>query len=182
MRRRFGAGHIELQQGDITRCRVDAITTAANEGLRGGGGVDGAVHRAAGPRLLEACRAIGGCATGSAVITEAYDLAERGVRFVIHAVGPVWRSGRAGEPDLLAGAYAQSLQLADSHDCRSLALPSISTGVYGFPVEQAAPLAIAQCAAFLRSGPQQLERIVFSLFDGETLRVFEQALETQPEA
>lgn len=181
MRRRFGAGHIELQQGDITRCRVDAITTAANEGLHGGGGVDGAVHRAAGPRLLKACRAIGGCATGSAVITEAYDLAERGVRFVIHAVGPVWRGGRAGEPDLLAGAYAQSLKLADSHDCRSLALPSISTGIYGFPVERAAPLAITQCAAFLRSGPQQLERIAFSLFDGETLRMFEQALQAQPE-
>ncbi len=182
MRRRFGAGHIELQQDDITQCRVDAITTAANKGLRGGGGVDGAVHRVAGPRLLEACRAIGGCATGSAVITEAYDLTERGVRFVIHAVGPVWRGGQAGEPELLAGAYAQSLKLADSHDCRSLALPSISTGVYGFPVERAAPIAIEQCAAFLRGEPQQLQRVVLSLFDGETRQVFAQALAAQPDA
>ena len=176
MQATFGAGSLELVQGDITKLKVDAIVTAANSGLRGGGGVDGAVHRAAGPRLLQACRGVGGCPTGAAVITEAYDLEDRGVRFVIHAVGPVWHGGTGGEADLLRGAYAKSLELADTHDCKSVAFPSISTGVYGFPVDAAAPIAIDACAAFLQASPTNLERVVFSLFDENTLKVFSQAL------
>jgi len=177
MQKQIGSGTIELVQGDITRLEVDAIVTAANSGLRGGGGVDGAVHRAAGPRLLEACRGVGGCPTGSAVITEAYDLEERGVRFVIHAVGPVWKGGSKGEADLLRGAYEKSLELADTHDCQSVAFPSISTGVYGFPIASAAPIAIATAAAFLAAGPTNLGRVVFSLFDGGTLSAFSRALQ-----
>lgn len=177
MQKSVGAGTIELVQGDITRQKVDAIVTAANSGLRGGGGVDGAVHRAAGPKLLQACRGVGGCPTGSAVITEAYDLEDRGVRFVIHAVGPVYKGGTKGEADLLRGAYDKSLELADTHDCTSVAFPSISTGIYGYPVDSAAPIAIAAAAAFFEAGPANLTRIVFSLFDEGTLGVFSRALQ-----
>ncbi len=171
-----GAGRIELVQGDITALQVDAIVTAANAQLVGGGGVDGAVHQAAGPRLLDACRKVGGCETGSAVITMAYDLQDRGVQYVIHAVGPIWRGGGQSEEALLAGAYAKSLELADTHECGSVAFPSISTGVYGFPIERAAPIAIAEFTKFLDAGPTRLRRIVASLFDARSLDAFEQAL------
>ncbi len=180
MQKSVGSGTIELVQGDITKLKVDAIVTAANSGLRGGGGVDGAVHRAAGPKLLQACRGVGGCPTGSAVITEAYDLEDRGVRFVIHAVGPVYKGGTRGEADLLRGAYDKSLELADTHDCRSVAFPSISTGVYGYPVDAAAPIAIAAAAGCLQADPANLERVVFSLFDEGTLKAFSRALADHP--
>jgi O-acetyl-ADP-ribose deacetylase (regulator of RNase III) len=176
-RRELGPGGLELCQGDITRLTVEALVTAANAGLRGGGGVDGAIHRAAGPRLLEACRALGGCPTGSAVITPAFDLARRGVKQIIHAVGPVWRGGDQDEDRLLQGAYRRSLALADEHGLASLAFPSISTGVYGFPVEQAAPLALGAVRDFLLAGPVHLRRVVFALFDHETLAAYERALE-----
>jgi O-acetyl-ADP-ribose deacetylase (regulator of RNase III) len=167
---------IVLVQGDITRQRADGIVTAANSDLKGGGGVDGAVHRAAGPRLLQACRAIGGCSTGSAVLTPAFDLEEAGVRFVIHAVGPVWQGGNQGEAEELASAYRESLELADANGCASIALPSISTGVYGFPVELAAPVAIATARQFLSEEATDLARVTFVLFDDATLAAFEGAL------
>lgn len=172
----YGTGTLELLRGDITRLRVDAIVTAANSGLRGGGGVDGAVHRAAGPRLIEACRAIGRCPTGSAVITPAFDLSDNGVRHVVHAVGPIWGGGKSGESELLAGAYRTSLELADRNGCRSIAFPSISTGVYRFPIEQAAPVAVRTSAGFLQAGPRGLAKIIFSLFDGKTFAEFDKAL------
>jgi O-acetyl-ADP-ribose deacetylase (regulator of RNase III) len=176
MEKRVGQGTIQLIKGDITKIRVDAIVTAANSGLRGGGGVDGAVHRAAGPQLIEACRAIGGCPTGSAVITDAYALSGSGVRHVVHAVGPIWHGGSEGEPELLKGAYAASLKVAEEKGCRSIAFPSISTGVYGFPIERAAPIALGACREFLEAGPGHLSKIVFSLFDDRTLAAFEKAL------
>lgn len=179
MEKSFGPGRIELLQGDITKLRVDAIVTAANSGLRGGGGVDGAVHRAAGPRLLAACRAIGSCPTGSAVISEAFDLEKNGVRFVIHAVGPIWGRSRGDDEALLRGAYTRSLELADSHDCESVAFPSISTGVYGFPIDRAAPIAIGAFADFLEACPAKLRRITASLFDDRTLAAFASALEAR---
>jgi len=168
-------GNIELIQGDITRLKVDAMVTAANSGLRGGGGVDGAIHRAAGPRLLASCRELGGCETGSAVITAAFDLERQGVRFVIHAVGPRWRDGRHGEEALLEGAYRRSLELAEENACASIAFPSISTGIYGYPVERAAPVALRTCQRFLDGSPRHLGRVVFALFDEATLEVFSAA-------
>jgi len=180
MERSFGPGTIRLLQADITTLEVDAIVTAANSGLRGGGGVDGAVHRAAGPELLQACRLVGGCPTGSAVITGSFNLARRGVRHVIHAVGPIWRGGKQREQQLLAGAYQASLELAERNTCQSLAFPSISTGVYGFPLEQAAPIALDTCRQFLETGPANLRLVVFALFDEHTLQVFGNALAESP--
>jgi O-acetyl-ADP-ribose deacetylase len=176
MEKRFGEGTIELLRGDITRVRAEVIVTAANSGLRGGGGVDGAVHRAAGPRLLDACRALGGCPTGSAVITPAFDLSGSGVRYVVHAVGPIWKGGGAHESDLLAGAYQASLELADQHRCLSIAFPSISTGIYGFPLNSAAQIAVQTCGRFMTSGPAHLTRTIFSLFDSATFSAFEKAV------
>ncbi|MEW6777571.1 MAG: O-acetyl-ADP-ribose deacetylase [Bdellovibrionota bacterium] len=174
--RTIAKARVALVQGDITKHRADALVTAANAGLRGGGGVDGAIHRAAGPRLLDACRKIGGCETGSAVLTPAFDLEKRGVKYVIHAVGPIWGGGTQGESDLLHGAYLSSLELAAEAACRSIAFPSISTGVYGFPVAKAAPLAIETVGAFLRGDAGSLEVVTFCLFDGTTYEHFEAAL------
>jgi len=184
VQRGVGGGLIELVQGDITRVQVDVIANAANSGLRGGGGVDGAIHRAAGPELLQACRAIGGCPTGSAVLTPAFGKLQ--AKFVAHAVGPVWRGGGGGEAELLAGAYRRCLELAAGEGCDSIAFPSISTGVYGYPVEQAAPIAVGEAARWLYEGGspggtggglrQSLRRVVFVLFDPATFGALERAL------
>ena len=171
-----GKGRISLVQGDITRQRADAIVTAANSGLRGGGGVDGAVHRASGRQLLAACRKIGGCPTGSAVLTPAFGLEPRGVRHVIHAVGPRWRGGSRGEAEQLQGAYRKSLEIADEAGCASVAFPSISTGVYGFPVEQAASLAVRISREFLSGPARGLQQVTFVLYDRDTFGHFERAL------
>ena len=177
MEKRFGNGIIELIQGDITKVKADALVTAANSGLRGGGGVDGAIHRAAGPGLLEACRKIGGCPTGSAVATPAFNLEQNGVKNVIHAVGPVWHGGGQNEPGLLEGAYQKSLQAAEEQGCASIAFPSISTGVYGFPTGRAAPIALTACRRHLEKEGNRVNKIIFALFDDQTFGIFKKTLE-----
>ncbi|WP_371810180.1 macro domain-containing protein [Deinococcus sp. JMULE3] len=152
---------------------VCAVVTAANRELAGGGGVDGVIHRAAGPELLRAIRAIGGTPTGTAVITPAFGLSARGVRHVIHAVGPIWRGGTQGEPELLAGAYRRSLELVVQAGCRSVAFPAISTGVYGYPLPQAAEVTLRTITAFLADHPDLHVRVV--LLGGGTLNVFRRA-------
>jgi O-acetyl-ADP-ribose deacetylase (regulator of RNase III) len=149
-------GVIELVQGNITLQEVDAIVNAANRGLRGGGGVDGAIHRAGGPEIMQECRHIGGCPTGSAVITGAGRLP---ARRVIHAVGPVYRGGASGEGELLAGAYRRSLGLAVGHGLRSVAFPSISTGVYGYPIRDASRIALRTAVDYLRDNPGVLNLV-----------------------
>jgi len=163
---------LELQQGDITQVTADAIGNAANEQLAGGGGVDGAIHRAAGPSVMEECRKIGNCPTGNTVATGAGNLK---ARWVMHAVGPVWQGGTAGERDLLRRAYQTTLDLCDLHRCHSLALPAISTGVYGYPMEDAAEVALATVAAHL-GGRTQLDRVIFVLFDKPAYDTFAAAL------
>ena len=160
---------IEAVSADITRESVDAIVNAANESLLGGGGVDGAIHRAAGPRLLEACRALGGCATGDAKATPGFDLP---ARWVIHTVGPVWRGGDEGEPELLAACYRRSLEVADELDATSVAFPAISTGVYGYPRAAAADIAVTT----LRAAHTNVELVRLVAFDEETLRLYEERL------
>jgi O-acetyl-ADP-ribose deacetylase (regulator of RNase III) len=165
---------LELVQGDITEQAVDALVNAANSRLAGGGGVDGAIHRRGGPEIMRetARRYPDGCPTGSAVISGAGDLP---AKYVIHAVGPVWRGGNRGEPELLRSAYRAALDLARQHDCRSVALPSLSTGAYGYPLDQAARGALSTAAEFLASeGPPDLVRFV--LFGAEALAAFETAL------
>ena len=152
---------------DITTLELDAVVNAANSSLLGGGGVDGAIHRAAGPELLEACRALGGCRTGEAKITPGYRLL---AKWVIHAVGPVWSGGGDGEPELLAGCYRNALELARAHEARSLAFPAISTGVYGYPKELAAEVAVDAC-----SEAGDLD-VVFCCFDARSAALHEAAV------
>lgn len=162
---------IEVALGDITAQDVDAIVTAANESLLGGGGADGAIHRAAGPRLAEAGAAIGPCEPGDAMATPAFDL-DPPVRHVIHTVGPVWEGGGYGEADILASCYRRSLQVADTLGARSIAFPAIATGVYGFPPDQAASIAVQT----IRSTPTAVERVRLVAFDQPTRDLLQAAL------
>ena len=157
---------------DITTLAVDAIVNAANTTLLGGGGVDGAIHRAAGPQLLDECRKLGGCPTGEARITLGYKLP---ARHVIHTVGPVWSGGRRSEAELLASCYRESLRLAASHKLKSIAFPAISCGAYGYPLEQAVKIAVSECAAFAAANPLP-DRIIFACFDAATLAAYQAEL------
>jgi O-acetyl-ADP-ribose deacetylase (regulator of RNase III) len=170
------AEQISVVQGDIVKQTVDAIVNAANNSLLGGGGVDGAIHRAAGPELLAECRRLGGCPTGQARITNGYRLP---ARWVIHTVGPVWRGGEHDEPALLARCYRSCLALTVPYGLRTIAFPSISTGAYGYPLEQAASIAVREVATFLRSesaAEAPVERVTFVCFDGRTFDVYHRAL------
>ena len=162
---------IELIQGDITKLSVEAIVNAANNSLLGGG-VDGAIHRAAGPQLLEECRRLKGCGTGQAKITKGYKLP---ARYVIHTVGPVWRGGGMGEETLLRSAYQNSLRLAAENGLKTIAFPNISTGVYGFPKNRAAAIAIKTTMDFLKEHPE-IKKVVFVCFDQENFEIYERAL------
>lgn len=158
----------DLIQGDITRLKVDAIVNAANKSLLGGGGVDGAIHRAAGPKLLDECRTLNGCNTGEAKITKGYNLPSR---YVIHTVGPVWHGGNNKEEELLRKCYYNSLMLALENNCKTIAFPNISTGVYGYPKEQAAKIAINTVNDFINTN-DQLDKIYFVCFDKENFDLY----------
>jgi O-acetyl-ADP-ribose deacetylase (regulator of RNase III) len=174
--RSFGSGTLRLRQADITTLDVDAIINAANSSLAGGGGVDGAVHRAGGPDIMRELRErYTGCPTGQAVLTGAGRLPARAV---IHAVGPRWRDGDHGEVDMLASAYRSAFRIASEQGFRTVAAPSISTGIYGFPIERAAPLAIAEARSALEADDSSIEEITFALFSPADLRTFRRALES----
>lgn len=167
---------IEVVKGDITELAVDAIVNAANSSLLGGGGVDGAIHRKAGPELVQECRPLHGCKTGQAKMTKGYRLP---ARFVIHTVGPVWQGGGAGEPDLLASCYRQSLALAVKHKLSSVAFPAISTGIYGYPKAEAAGIAVATVRQHLETAPFPAH-VIFCCFDEDTASRYRDLLSQKP--
>lgn len=171
--RHIGTTRLELVEGDITTFDVDAIANAANEGLRGGGGVDGAIHHAGGSSIMEACRRIGHCPTGEAVLTPGGNLP---ARHVIHTVGPVWRGGVNGEADALAACYRNSLTLAHAHGLRTIAFPSISTGVYGYPLDKAASVALTSIRDTLASMPGAFDTVTMVLFSRDALEAYAAAL------
>ena len=161
---------IELHRGDITKLHVDAIVNAANSSLLGGGGVDGAIHRAAGPELLKECKTLNGCPTGEAKITKGYLLY---AKYVIHTVGPVWKGGNKNEANLLLSCYQNSLEIAKRLKLKSVAFPNISTGIYGYPKKEAAKIAIDSTIKFLTSSPFP-EKVIFAIFDEENLYIYEE--------
>jgi O-acetyl-ADP-ribose deacetylase (regulator of RNase III) len=165
---------LEVIEGDITRLDVDAIVNAANESLLGGGGVDGAIHRGAGPELLAECRTLHGCPTGEAKITRGYRLK---ARHVIHAVGPVWHGGKSNEPELLARCYRNSLALAAQHGLKSIAFPAISTGIYGYPKEPATEIAVREVREHAT-----IDRVIFCCFDNSTAELYRRAISSSPPA
>ena len=163
---------MKLDSGDITQLAVDAIVNAANKSLLGGGGVDGAIHRAAGPQLLEECQSLGGCETGQAKITKGYNLP---AKYVIHTVGPIWKGGEASEKELLANCYRESLKLADTHNINTIAFPCISTGIYGFPKQTAAEIAISTCKSYLEDTGPEID-IIFCCFGEEDIAIYKKLL------
>jgi O-acetyl-ADP-ribose deacetylase len=167
---------LEVVTGNIVTCEVDAIVNAANSSLLGGGGVDGAIHRAAGPDLVHECRILAGCKTGQAKITKGYRLP---AQHIIHTVGPVWRGGGNGEPELLAACYRASLELARKHGLRSVAFPAISTGIFGYPMPDAAEVATLTVADELQATPDAFERILFVCFDEAATAIYSAAVSSR---
>jgi len=171
---RTGSTTIEVVEGNIVTMAFDAVVNAANSSLLGGGGVDGAIHRAAGRELVHECRLLGGCKTGQAKVTKGYDLP---ADWIIHTVGPVWRGGNNGEPDLLADCYRNSLLRAREKGARTVGIPAISTGIYGYPVELASAVAVKTVSDLIEQEPEAFDRIAFVCFDSDATGAFEEALE-----